>query len=298
MNLTTATPVEIDTVLYDLHVKRVQAQTQAERYWSSIERLAHSYLGKNYRETVTAQEVRDVLVEVVEEGAKGYYINDKIRDTFARYEDAISQADQYLLDMQPYDEEYERRGRWNRAYLVINANGHVHRSMGCSTCFDSTRYHWVVEFSGKDEAEIVEAAGERACTVCYPSAPVEVLSRPTQMFTPDEVEKQKAREEREAKKAKAAAAQVTVEGYTGWRGQRETKTFKTVRAVTNDIASNLTSLCWYGVEHPSANEWLSNIDVCRKALVDHSPEGEAYDFDKALTNARKKVKREGGTPRF
>jgi hypothetical protein len=90
---------------------------------------------------------------------------------------------------------------WTRAFLVINSNGHVHSSMNCSTCFDTTRYQWLVQYSNDDENTIVEDAGEDACTICYPSAPAEVLNRASRIVTADKVAKAAAKAEREAKKA-------------------------------------------------------------------------------------------------
>jgi hypothetical protein len=100
-------------------------------------------------------------------------------------------------------------GRWSRTFVV--PSGHVHSSMDCHTCYPTTRYFWYVEFSGAEEAEIVENAGDRACTICYPTAPVD---RPTTMYTPDEKQakvdaeaRAQAKIERDAaKKAKAATA--------------------------------------------------------------------------------------------
>lgn len=60
---------------------------------------------------------------------------------------------------------------WNRYFLVTNSNGHVHRGMGCSTCFPTTEYAWLVELADCDEAAMIEEFGEKACTVCFPDAP-------------------------------------------------------------------------------------------------------------------------------
>ena len=261
------TPVEIDTALAHLYGQSQALQARIDSYNQSIWNIDH----KGHRYAQSRDDLAEKVAHLEEE--QSY-----VTATFETLED-----------------EWDRRGRWTRAFLVNNSNGHVHRWMGCSTCFPSTQYVWMTDFSAKDEAEIVEAAGERACTVCYPSAPVEVLSRPTQMFTPDEVEKQRAREEREAKKAAKAAAEITVEGYYDYSNRPRTKVFKTERAVTNDIAAHLSSLCWYGNEHPSAHEWVSNVSACLYALRQM---GVEYDYDKAVANARKKVTREGGTPKF
>ena len=61
--------------------------------------------------------------------------------------------------------------RWNRYFLVTNTNGHVHRNMGCSTCFPTTEYAWLVELADCDEDAMIIEFGEKACTVCFPDAP-------------------------------------------------------------------------------------------------------------------------------
>ena len=89
---------------------------------------------------------------------------------------------------------------WTRAFLVLASNGHVHSSMDCNTCFPTTRYNWLVQYSNDDEKTIVEDAGQDACTICYPSAPAEVLNRPSRIVTADKVAKAKAKAERDAKR--------------------------------------------------------------------------------------------------
>jgi hypothetical protein len=96
---------------------------------------------------------------------------------------------------------------WTRAFLVINSNGHVHSSMDCNTCFATTRYQWLIQYSNDDEKTIVEDAGQDACTICYPSAPAEVLNRPSRIVTADKVAKAKAKAERDAKREAKLAKQ-------------------------------------------------------------------------------------------
>lgn len=121
-------------------------------------------------------------------------------------------------------------GRWTRAFLVVNNNGHVHKDMMCSTCFDTTRFTWLTQYSASTEVEIVEDAGEDACTVCYPSAPAEVLNRPSVIVTADKIEKAKAKAERDAKKAEREAKRIatapTIDGSpltvrSSWASYRE-----------------------------------------------------------------------------
>jgi hypothetical protein len=94
--------------------------------------------------------------------------------------------------------------RWARYYLVDNTGGHVHRSTGCSTCFPTTRFYWLTEHSGITAEELVELAGEEACTVCFPDAPVSALSRPSLLTTPEREAKAREREERATKSAQLA----------------------------------------------------------------------------------------------
>ena len=73
----------------------------------------------------------------------------------------------------PFQAEWERRGGWTRAYVV--PAGHIHRTTACHTLYPTTIIRWLPDQSGWDEEKIVEAAGAMACTVCYPTAPVEEL---------------------------------------------------------------------------------------------------------------------------
>lgn len=74
--------------------------------------------------------------------------------------------------------------------------------MNCRTCYPRTRFAWLTQFSGHDETEIVQEAGEAACTECYPTAPVEVRNRPSRIKTQAQI----AREQEKAARAQAKAA--------------------------------------------------------------------------------------------
>jgi hypothetical protein len=101
-------------------------------------------------------------------------------------------------------------GRWTRTFVVHG--GHVHSSLDCHTCYPTTQFYWYVEFSGADEQYIVENAGDRACTVCYPSAPVD---RPTTMYTPDEKQSKVDAETRAAAKIEREAKRIA-KAATKW----------------------------------------------------------------------------------
>jgi hypothetical protein len=74
-------------------------------------------------------------------------------------------------EMRPMNDEFQRRGGWARYFLVTNGNGHVHKSMECSTCYPTTEYGWLYDLAAKSEQAMVNEYGEKACSVCFPSAP-------------------------------------------------------------------------------------------------------------------------------
>lgn len=132
-------------------------------------------------------------------GAASERTGEQIRGPLQEVEAAQAEHDRAREQVDGLEEAFRIRGGWNRAFLVANTNGHVHSSMDCSTCRPTTQYAWLTDYSGADEDAIVAAAGHRACTTCYPSAPVgDAKTLPTKMFTPDELAAQREREERAA----------------------------------------------------------------------------------------------------
>lgn len=85
----------------------------------------------------------------------------------------LNEIAELLPSCAPFQAEWDRRGGWSRAYVV--PGGHIHRSTSCSSLHPTTLIGWLPEQSGWDEDAIVDAAGIHACTICYPSAPVDAL---------------------------------------------------------------------------------------------------------------------------
>lgn len=204
MNVTTATPVEIDTKLNDLYNDLARAVNRQGGALVQIHRAVGddtSYRKPNHdlthEQAIAKAELQAAGDDFLGAARKGL-------DALIAAQAGMKQIEDQI---KPLEAEYSSRP-WTRAWLVTSSAGHVHRNKSCSTCNVRTRYALMFMFSGQTEAEIVAAAGERACTTCYPTAPAEVLNRPTQMFTPDEVEKQAARAERDAAKAKRDAAKL------------------------------------------------------------------------------------------
>ncbi|RZU36004.1 hypothetical protein EV284_3487 [Streptomyces sp. BK022] len=184
MYLTTQSPVEIDTALADLYGKLADINTarfRVHRLWKQIEETEPGSYESHLPER-SPERKRALYRELLDLAAKADTLQAK--------------------EINPREEEWIRRGRWNRYYLVDNTNGHVHKDTSCTTCFFDTKYAWLVEQSGLSAEELVELAGEMACTVCFPWAPVDTLKRKSKLEAP---ERKKARLEREAKKAEREA---------------------------------------------------------------------------------------------
>lgn len=170
--------VKIDTQLSQLHDKRWNLISDLESAKDSLKFYQKHYPNR------------------VEESVKYEQKIAEVQSKIAQVRVEIAELDA-IYDQDP----------WTRAFLVINSNGHVHSSLNCSTCFPTTRYQWLIQYSNDDENTIVEDAGEDACTICYPSAPAEVLNRPSRIVTADKIAKAAAKAEREAKKAAKLAKQ-------------------------------------------------------------------------------------------
>lgn len=186
-DLAAETPVAIDEEIAELYYAEGRVLMTIDAHGRSIERY-EKYL-ENERSSYTAARYQETI--------------DRDRAAI----DELKRELQELRDqMRPLQAEYERRGRWSRAFLV--SGGHLHSSMSCSTCNREgklTRFAWMTDYSGASEAEIVDAASARACTTCFPSAPTEVLNRPSTLLTPDEKEAAEARAAREEERARRAA---------------------------------------------------------------------------------------------
>jgi hypothetical protein len=212
MDLTTATPVEIDTELSRLWNQEAQAESNRLSLVVSL----HAQVGDKARRVRGARgpifslSWEKVLEQAIIKARAPYteresYTAREIDRLLTNWAMASRKLEDLAAEIKVYTDEYRRRGGWNRVFMAQSANGHAHNGTECSTCHNGeerTQFAWLVRYSGKTEEEIVADAGERACTTCYPSAPAD--AKGTKMFTPDEEEAQRAREEREAERARKA----------------------------------------------------------------------------------------------
>lgn len=212
--LAAATPAEIDTALYPILGRLAKAEHTLARIEKAIAKVAS--------------------------GARGYYAEDlpnyEARAAAAR--ELIEQADR---EAAPLRAVFAARGGWTRAFKVTNAGGHVHRSTACSTCFITTEFAALPQVSGMSEADIVELAGEGACTVCYPSAPVDVLRKPCRLFTPEEREAKAARDAEKAARAAEKAIKGITDAETG--GELRTKGHGVIKTERTAQIEYVNSAC-------------------------------------------------------
>ena len=218
--------VEIDTILAGLYEGQFFHATEADFLNDQVRRAAGQTRTETregrfgpikygpWSDTMTGALM---VIDALPESSDPWSTSARAKKLAAEYRHHKAQLAQIEIERTQANEVYAEY-QWNRAFLVINSNGHVHNGMDCSTCFPTTRYEWLVHYSAADEGEIVADAGEMACTVCYPSAPAEVLNRPANLVSKSRAEKDAAKAQRAAEKAereaKRLAKAATIDGST------------------------------------------------------------------------------------
>lgn len=275
-DLTKESPLSIDSALAELYSEQIRVMELEKSREQALERTVRRLRGLGYRGKVTPEIIEEAVKEC-REMAKRTHVESEVIAAYDRLVAVRDELNSIIVAQKPYHDEYRRRGGWTRAFLVTNGNGHVHKSMHCSTCRPTTVYHWVTEYSGKTQNEVVEAAGERACTVCYPDAPVSVLSRASKIFSPDEKQKIKDREARAAAKAEkdqkrianaltADGSEFVVEHDPYGNGRVNKERFKTERAATTWLVDELSAPhTWRST--PLSPSTLEAIDQVKEALA-------------------------------
>lgn len=239
--LHTAPPSDIDAQLADLDEQEHQNQFNLDRAALRVRHAAGDTKTGPWGNQQWGMTFTAALAAAKAKAAAGGYRSGDAAAAVQALKDGLAERKRIEDTARPLNEEFERRGGWTRAFLVNNVGGHVHRDRNCTTCEPTTRYSWQHQYSGKSETEIVEAAGSSACTRCYPSAPAEVLNRPTQMVSADQAAAQTAREERAAAKIARDRAKIekalTPDGseftVTYGEGRYDRERFKTEQAATS-----------------------------------------------------------------
>lgn len=168
MNITTATPTEIDSALSEIYTRRGAALAALDAAKRGIYRALGNRLTGRQRAIVTDADVQTLRARIADDERFGYRDGHWLR----AFDQATEQLQLLGAEAKPLDAEFARRP-WSRFFLVVG--GHIHSSMNCSTCNRSgkaTAFAWLPEISGLTEEEAVAAHGAILCTTCYPSAPL------------------------------------------------------------------------------------------------------------------------------
>lgn len=173
MSTSALTPTQIDTALADLyreyggHSQRIAAALDG----------AHRALGEHpdrrrgaLRWATTHEQAETRLRALAAAGTGSTMTLRSAAQVIDALDTAREHTARVQVDIDPLEAEHARRG-WYRFFLV--QGGHIHSSMGCSTCYPTTQFGWLPELSGLSEADAVEAYGPLLCSVCFPFAPVE-----------------------------------------------------------------------------------------------------------------------------
>ena len=160
---------EIDTALAELHRQHDVAAAKAQSALDSLHYVAGDR--PRYR-TRTIREwgmTREAVLAFVPPANAPWKVAEHSR-SLASYQAAVAESARLSSAIEEQNKLYTG---WSRFFLVTQANGHIHNSMGCSTCYPTTQFSWLPTLSGLTEADAVAEHGPRLCSVCFPSAPVE-----------------------------------------------------------------------------------------------------------------------------
>ena len=268
LDLTTATPAQIDAELVVIAHRIANLNGKIDRQDSIIEMFDKTPSRSAY-----------------EEGRRDAAIASK-----ARFEAAVAAE---KAQAAPLHAEFTRRGGWTRFFLVTNTGGHVHRTTSCSTCYATTQFAWLPEQSGMTEAEVVALAGEAACTVCFPDAPVAGLARPSRIETPEVKAKRIAAEQARAEREAAAKAKALTMPDGSPVMDSDGQPFKTERAATNARTAAIKNLAWYQ-EHPWAPQWIRVVRDVNEAVAAKHGRTVQDEHAEAMKKAKAAYRREFG----
>lgn len=168
--------VEVDTALAKFWDAQQAAQTRLVSTFDSVhyaldeKAIYRSRYNKSW--PTTGPEAEALLREKLASGGIKSWDVSSVERTLANIDSLRGELAAIEEAKEPFEAEFKEL-RWSRFFLVTNNNGHIHSSMGCGTCFPTTRFAWLPTLSGLTEKEAVAEHGTILCSVCFPSAPVE-----------------------------------------------------------------------------------------------------------------------------
>jgi hypothetical protein len=273
MDITTASPAEIDTELHRLDAKRIRLGmrlTSLRRDLGEAENIEAGYGRRSTRKVASVDNILSTIAEIE------YLMGDCNR--LAR----------------PLREEFIRRGGWTRWYLV--PDGHLHYDISGDRCsrIPTTDHYWMTEYSGRSAAEMIELAGDRVCTTCFPDAPVAPRPAAARFMTPSEAERTAYREAQTRKRAAAKAAQILTPDGAELRAANGVHgdLIKTEVAARRRALQDASDIAFYGTGHPSFDEWRETVDRMIAALAHRTGMDEGTLRAEINGKVAKKAKRE------
>jgi len=158
--------------------------------------------------------------------------------------DQARKIDELRACVRQLDAEHDRRGGWARVVLTVEGDATLaHRTLDCPGAAGRERVR-LPQWSGRTVDEIAEAAGGRACPVCFPDLPYHLRARATRLLTPAE------REQRQATGvAPAASAAAPPLAFTNAEGQPlvtlDGQVLRTVDAAVDEYARQAAQIRWH-----------------------------------------------------
>lgn len=176
-----------------------------------------------------------------------------------------------------------RADPWTRYFPCTNRDGHIHRSLACSTLRPTTQMAWTPGLSGKPVEDAVAELGEALCSVCFPAAPVAWTAKNLGQVKDERTaaERQAAKDARDA--VKAAKSLTEEQQFRNHMGDRVT----TVAAAKQTLRDEVELRFYYGRgPHPWHAEAVEAARKAREVLLARGV--EAAELDKIVASAEKK----------
>ena len=153
-------------------------------------------------------EERQQLIDLAKKNAEPYYELPSLEKALENIALKEAEIARLKAEIAPLDALYYAN-QWQRFFLVTNTNGHVHRSMNCSTTYPTTDWAWLPHLSGLTDKEAVDDQGGILCTHCFPDAPSDYTSGESKAKR--EGREQRA-EEKRVRDEKKLAKKITADG--------------------------------------------------------------------------------------
>jgi hypothetical protein len=153
-------------------------------------------------------EERQQLIDLAKKNAEPYYELPSLEKALENIALKEAEIARLKAEIAPLDALYYAN-QWQRFFLVTNTNGHVHRSMNCSTTYPTTDWAWLPHLSGLTDKEAVDDQGGILCTHCFPDAPSDYTAGESKAKR--EGREQRA-EEKRVRDEKKLAKKITADG--------------------------------------------------------------------------------------